>query len=80
MTESQKKLVLIVVVILAVGAGAFSAFNFASGPKEEIVGTLPMPESGGRDAEKGKSVAVPADPNQAADPSGMPASVLQNGR
>ncbi|HJP84319.1 MAG TPA: hypothetical protein VJ835_12535 [Fimbriimonadaceae bacterium] len=80
MSESQKKLILIVVVVLAVGAAAFSAFNFASGPKEEIVGTLPMAEGGGRDAERGKSTTVPADPSQAVDPSGMPASVLQNGK
>ena len=63
MTDNQKKVLIIVVAILAVGAAGFSAFNSMGGEKEQIVGTLPMPEGGGRDAEKGKG---------APDLSGMP--------
>jgi hypothetical protein len=63
MTENQKKVLLIVVAVLAVGVAGFSAFNAMGGEKEQIVGTLPTPEGGGRDAEKGKG---------APDLSGMP--------
>jgi hypothetical protein len=63
MTDGQKRGILIVVAVVAVGAAAFSIFNSMSSEKEQVVGTLPMPPGGGRDAEKGGA---------AGDPSGMP--------
>jgi hypothetical protein len=69
MTEGQKRVLVIVVAVLAVGAAGYSVFNSMTSEKEQIVGTLPMPEGGGRDAEAGKASGSAA---PAADPSGMP--------
>lgn len=69
MDQKTKTYVLIAIVIVAVIAAGYSAFRTMSGPKEEIVGTLPMPEGGGHDAEKGTA------PSQGEDPSGMPANM-----
>lgn len=69
MTDNQKKVLIIVVAVLALGAAGFSAFNSIGGEKEQIVGTLPMPEGGGRDAEKGRG---------APDLSGMPSELQGN--
>lgn len=74
MTESQKKIAIICVVVVAVFAAAFSGYNAMAPEKEKVVGTLPMAEGGGRDAEKG------AAQSGAADPSGMPAGVARDGR
>lgn len=71
MTDNQKRILVIVVAAVAVGFAGFSAFNSMSGDKEEIVGTLPMPEGGGRDAEKGKAAAP--------DLSGMPPELANPG-
>ena len=67
MDQKTKTYILIAVVILAVIAAGFSVYRTMAGPKEEVVGTLPMPEGGGRDAEKGIT------PSKGEDPSGMPA-------
>lgn len=71
MDQNTKKIILIVVVVLAVIAAGISAFNTMSGPKEEVVGELPMPPGGGRDAEAGTAGQQPA----GGDPSGMPAEM-----
>jgi|GEM_PF-2347700 flagellar basal body-associated protein FliL len=79
MDDSTKKIILIVVVIVAVIAAGFSAFTALSGPKEEVVGELPMPAGGGRDAEAGAGAGAPNQQPAAADPSGMPAEMKNPG-
>lgn len=69
MDQKTKTYLLIAIVVVAVIAAGYSAFRTVSGPKEEVVGTLPMPEGGGRDAEKG------AGQSKGEDPSGMPAGM-----
>jgi hypothetical protein len=64
MTEGQKKALAISAAIVGVAAAGFAIYKSTAPEKEVVVGTLPMAEGGGRDAERGKSVG--------ADPSGMP--------
>ncbi len=82
MTDSQKRIGIIALVVIALAAAAYSGFNALAPPQENVVGTLPMAAGGGRDAEKALSSGAPvaAEPGKAADPSGMPAEVLKNGQ
>jgi hypothetical protein len=80
MNDESKKYLLIGIVVVAVIVAGYSIFKSTAGEPEQVVGTLPMASGGGRDAEKGAAPAATGDPSAAADPSGMPASVLQNGK
>ncbi|MEJ5170056.1 MAG: hypothetical protein WHU10_03625 [Fimbriimonadales bacterium] len=77
MDENTKKIILIVVVVVAVIAAGISAFTALSGPKEEVVGELPMPAGGGRDAEAGAGAQTQQPAGE--DPSGMPAEMKNPG-
>lgn len=59
MSDSAKRILLIAVVVVAVGVAIYSGTRSMSAPKEDVVGTLPMPEGGGRDAEKGPQPNTP---------------------
>jgi hypothetical protein len=80
MNEQTKNALIIVGAIVAVGAAIFVGANTLGGsglPQEKVVGTIDMGPGGGRDAESGQTTAAPAaDPNAAADPSGMPADMV----
>lgn len=72
-TDSSKMLKTVGLVVVIVAALAFIIMNVvkASTPeKEEVVGSLPMPEGGGRDAEV--RAATAGGGGQATDPTGNP--------
>ena len=81
MSDGQKKLLLGAIIVIALGAVAFMANTMLAPEKEQVVGTLPMPEGGGRDAEKGSPTAGGGGGGGAggkeagADPSGMPSNL-----
>ena len=81
MTEELKKTLAIVGAVVAVGIAVFVGMQSMGGtgvPKENVVGTIDMGTGGGREAEAGAAGApVPVnDPNAPADPSGMPADMV----
>jgi hypothetical protein len=83
--DNTKRVLLICVAVIAVGFAVYMGTRSVSGPKEEVVGELPMAEGGGRDAERGtSSTGVATDPvtgEEVADvASGMPASMVNPGK
>lgn len=79
MSENLKKGLLIGVIIAAASVAVYFGTVATQPPKEEIVGTLPMPEGGGRDAEKNAGATNNAGASKdgiADQASGMPADKL----
>jgi hypothetical protein len=72
MSEDVKKIGLIVVAAVAVLIAVVVGFRTMGPPQAEVVGELPMPAGGGRDAEAGVVA-----PTAGADPSGMPAGMAE---
>jgi ABC-type glycerol-3-phosphate transport system substrate-binding protein len=78
MTEDQKRIGIIVLAVLAVVVAVYSAVTFMGGEREQVVGTLPMPAGGGRDAEKGTTGTGGSGGTTASpDPSGMPPGMAE---
>ncbi len=61
MDDAKKKQLLTVglVIVIAIGAAFATMSATKVGDKEEVVGTLPTPEGGGRDAEGGAGKGDP---------------------
>lgn len=78
--KTKQALVIALAVVAVIGAVVIGVTSGAVGePKEKVVGTLPMPEGGGRNSEAsaGKAPAAPPAGQEAIadEASGMPADM-----
>jgi hypothetical protein len=85
MEDNTKRVLLICVAAVAVIFAIYMGTRAVSGPKVEVVGELPMPETGGRDAEQGApatgGATDPVTGKEVADvASGMPADMVHPDR
>jgi hypothetical protein len=70
MSESQKRTLIVVLAVIAVGVAGYSAYNSMTPEKEQVVGTLDMGPQGGREAERGKGDVASGMPADIANPTG----------